>query len=109
MKTSPYLSVQDFFNRMKGQLKLNVLTPTVPLVRKIHSPEIHRPGLAFSGFYDYFAFDCVQILGKTEIRFLKYLKGRARRRNLDRFFSFRIPCIIISKQLSVPEDFLEKE
>ncbi|PIR15272.1 MAG: hypothetical protein COV48_15275, partial [Elusimicrobia bacterium CG11_big_fil_rev_8_21_14_0_20_64_6] len=64
----PYLSVQDLFNGMKDQLKLVLLTPAVPLTRKIHSPEIHRPGLAFSGFYDYFAFDCVQILGKTEIR-----------------------------------------
>ena len=103
-----YLSVQDLFSRMKDQLKLSVLTPTVPLSRKIHSPEIHRPGLAFSGFYDYFAFDCVQILGKTEIRFLKYLKGRARDRNLGRFFSYRIPCIIVAKQQSVPGDFLAR-
>lgn len=103
-----YLSVQDFFDGMKEQLKLSSLTPAVPLTRKIHSPEIHRPGLAFSGFYDYFAFDCVQILGKTEIRFLKKLAGRARQKNLKRFFSFRIPCIIVSKQQNVPLDFLEQ-
>lgn len=103
----PYLSVQEFYEGMKEQLKLSLLTPTVPLTRKIHSPEIHRPGLAFSGFYDYFAFDCVQILGKTEIRFLKKLAGREKQKNLGRFFSFRIPCIIVSKQQSVPRDFLE--
>ncbi|OGW87018.1 MAG: HPr(Ser) kinase/phosphatase [Omnitrophica bacterium RIFCSPHIGHO2_02_FULL_46_11] len=103
-----YLSVQNFYDGMKDQLKLSLITPTVPLTRKIHSPEIHRPGLAFSGFYDYFAFDCLQILGKTEIRFLKKLQGHARRVNLGRFFSFRIPCIIVSKQQSVPRDFLEQ-
>ncbi len=104
----PYLSVQNFFDGMKEQLKLTSLTPTVSLTRKIHSLEIHRPGLAFSGFYDYFAFDCVQILGKTEIRFLKKLSGRARNQNLKRFFSYRIPCIILSKQQKVPQDFLEQ-
>src|SRR3989338_6518491 len=101
-----YLSVQQFFDAAKDQLKLTVLTPTVPLTRKIHSAEIHRPGLAFSGFYDYFAFDCVQLLGKTEIRFLNKMTGRARTANLNRFVSYRIPCIIISKQQSVPKDFL---
>ncbi|MBI4368265.1 MAG: HPr(Ser) kinase/phosphatase [Candidatus Omnitrophica bacterium] len=93
---------------MKDQLKLVLLTPAVPLTRKIHSPEIHRPGLAFSGFYDYFAFDCVQILGKTEIRFLNQLKGRSRETNLKRFFSYRIPCIVVAKQQSVSKDFLEQ-
>ncbi len=102
----PYLSVQNFFDGMKDQLKLTLLTPTVPLARKIHSLEIHRPGLAFSGFYDYFAFDCVQILGKTEIRFLKKLSGHAQKQNLKRFFSYRIPCIVVSKQQKVPHDFL---
>lgn len=102
----PYLSVHDFFNGLKDQLKLTLLTPLVPLSRKIHSPEIHRPGLAFSGFYDYFAFDCVQILGKTEVRFLEKLHGRRRKENLKRFFSFRIPCIIVAKQQNLPKDFI---
>lgn len=104
----PFLSVQELFNGLKDQLKLVPLTPSVPLNRKIHSPEIHRPGLAFSGFYDYFAFDCVQILGKTEIRFLEKLIGSKKKKNLKRFFSFRIPCIIVTKQQNVPKDFLEQ-
>ena len=104
----PYLSVQNFFDGMKDRLKLSLVTPTVPLTRKIHSPEIHRPGLALSGFYDYFAYDCVQVMGKTEIRFLKKLTGKKRKLNLDKFFSYRIPCIMITKQQSVPQDFLDQ-
>jgi HPr kinase/phosphorylase len=103
----PYPSVQDLFNGLKEQLKMDLLTPTVPLDRKIHSSEIHRPGLALTGFYDYFAFDCVQIFGQTEIGFLRKLKGRARKVNLGRFFSYRIPCVVVTKQQSVPRDFLE--
>ncbi len=103
-----YLSVHDLYSGLKDQLKLVLLTPTVPLTRKIHSPEIHRPGLAFSGFYDYFAFDCVQILGKTEVCFLNKLNNLKRQKNLKRFFSFRIPCIIISKQQNIPENFLKQ-
>lgn len=103
-----YLSVHDLFNGVKDQLKLVLLTPTVSLTRKIHSPEIHRPGLAFSGFYDYFAYDCVQILGRTEICFLNKLNRPKRQKNLKRFFLFRIPCIIIAKQQNIPDDFLKQ-
>ncbi len=103
-----YISVQNFYDHTKDQLRMSVLNPGVPLTRKIHSAEIHRPGLALSGFFDYFAFDCVQIIGKTEIRFLNKLNGAARRRNLKRFFSYRMPCIIVSKNQLAPKDFLEE-
>ncbi len=102
-----YPSVQQLFEGMKEKLKLTLLTPSVLLDRKIRSAEIHRPGLAFSGFYDYFAYDRVQVLGKTEIRFLNKLKGIGRRRNLEKFFSYRIPCVIVAKSQRVPADFLE--
>jgi len=102
------IDVQEFYQAMKERLKLSLLNPAVPLSRRIRSSEIHRPGLAFSGFYDYFAFDRIQVLGKTEIRFLAKLKGNRRNQNLNRFFSYRIPCIILAKNQSLPKDFLEK-
>ena len=45
-------TVQQLYEGMKERLKLHLLNPTVSLIRKIRSPEIHRPGLALSGFYD---------------------------------------------------------
>ncbi len=103
-----YPTVQQLFEGMRERLKLTLITPSVSLTRKIHSAEIHRPGLAFSGFYDYFAFDRVQVLGKTEIRFLNKLKGPERQKNLSRFFSYRVPCIIVAKNQKVPADFIER-
>ena len=102
-----YINVEQLYEGMKDRLKLTLLTPNVPMVRKIRSAEIHRPGLAFSGFYDYFAYDRVQVLGKTEICFLKKLKGAKRQKNLKRFFSYRVPCIIAAKNQQVPQDFLQ--
>ncbi len=103
-----YLSVKNFYDGLKDRLKLATLTPQVAPNRKIHSAEINRPGLALSGFYDYFAFDCVQVLGKTEIRFLNKMEGPERQRNLDKFFSYRIPCIIATKNQILPKDFIRR-
>lgn len=103
-----YPTVQQLYEGMKEKLRLTLLNPTVSLTRKIHSAEIHRPGLAFSGFYDYFAFDRIQVLGKTEIRFLNKLTGAPRKRNLAQFFSYRIPCIVVAKNQRLPKDFLDE-
>lgn len=102
-----YPTVQQFYEGMKDKLKLSLLNHGVPLSRKIRSSEIHRPGLAFSGFYDYFAFDRIQVLGKTEIWYLNKLKGVKRSRNLGKFFSYRIPCILIAKNQKISRDFLD--
>jgi HPr kinase/phosphorylase len=34
------------------------------------TPELNRPGLALAGFFDYFANDRMQILGKHELTYL---------------------------------------
>lgn len=102
-----FITVQRLHELLKDKLKLRLLTPGVRLNRKLHSAEIHRPGLAFSGYYDYFAFDRVQILGKTEVSFLHKLRAGQKKKNLKRFFSYRIPCVVVAKNQKVPEDFLE--
>ncbi len=102
-----FLTPQRLFDFLKERLKLKLLTPGLSLGRKIRSAEIHRPGLAFSGYYDYFAYDRVQILGKTEVSFLYKLSTKQKKRNLDRFFSYKIPCIVVSKNQKVPDDFLK--
>ncbi|MBI4399022.1 MAG: HPr(Ser) kinase/phosphatase [Candidatus Omnitrophica bacterium] len=94
--------VAELYHSLKESLKLKLVTPEIPLHGKIKSSEIHRPGLAFAGYYDYFAFDSVQILGTTEVSYLKQ-QGPARREEaFQKFFGFKIPCIILSKNQMVP-------
>jgi HPr kinase/phosphorylase len=102
-----FLTVERLYELLNYELKLKSLVP-VPLRRRIRSAEIHRPGLAFAGFYDYFAYDRVQILGKTEVSFLSKLSARQKNKNLDKFFAYKMPCILISKNQNVPKDFVSR-
>ena len=43
------------------------------LVREITIPDLNRPGLALSGFYDSFAYQRVQLFGRGEVAFLNKL------------------------------------
>lgn len=104
---SRYLNIQRLYQSLKEKLRLKLLLPGVSLERRIRSAEIHRPGLAFTGYYNYFAFDRIQILGKTEVSFLHKLSARAQKKNLMKFFSYKIPCIIVSKNQKLPSDFVK--
>ena len=101
------ITVKQLYEDLKDKLKLTLLTKGVSMSRKIRSAENLRPGLALSGYYDYFTYDRVQIFGRTEVNYLKKLSVEKRKRALNKIFSYKIPCIIISKNLKISDDFLK--
>lgn len=69
--------------------------------------DINRPGLQFSGFYNYFANERVQLIGKAEWSFLDVMHSELRKKRLKKFFQFETPCIIITRELEPHEEFVE--
>ncbi|WP_050607060.1 HPr(Ser) kinase/phosphatase [Clostridium niameyense] len=74
---------------------------------KIELSDINRPGLQFSGFYNYFANERVQVVGKTEWSFLDVMKREIRLKRLKKFFEFKTPCIIVTRNLNPHKEFIE--
>jgi HPr kinase/phosphorylase len=99
-------SISTLYQSLHGILKLKWLNPGVGLNRKVRTGELHRPGLALAGYYQYFTYDRIQILGKTEMTFISQLPSAKRKRHLLKFFSYRIPCVVVTKNQIVPHDFL---
>src|SRR6187402_2877708 len=77
-KNIPVVTVESFFKAHGGKLQLKLEGNPVGFHRKIREPTINRPGLALSGFYNYFAEKRVQVLGAAEQSYLKSLSARAR-------------------------------
>ena len=61
------VKVQDFIKT----LNLQVLSPTTREEWEIPSVELNRPGLQFVGFYEYFAYERPQVVGKVEMTYLE--------------------------------------
>ncbi|MDI3548337.1 MAG: HPr kinase/phosphorylase [Halanaerobiales bacterium] len=70
--------------------------------------DIKRPGIELAGFWKYFAPERVQLLGRTEISFLQELDRPTLKERIKRFLSYDLSCIIIARNLEVP-DILIKE
>ena len=65
--------------------------------------DIKRPGVELAGFWKYFDPERVQLLGKTEVSFLMGLSTTVLHKNIKKFFSYDLPCVIIEEILNIPE------
>ncbi|MGI6137765.1 MAG: HPr(Ser) kinase/phosphatase [Candidatus Hydrogenedentales bacterium] len=74
--------------------------------RPVCTWDVNRPGLALSGYLDYFANDRVQILGNTEIHFMERMEPSVLATVLANMFSFEIPVFVLSRNLTPPAVFL---
>ena len=52
--------------------------------------------------FDYFAIERVQVIGKVEMTYLESMDPETRRHRLDRFW-VRYPCVLISRNMEVPQ------
>lgn len=68
---------------------------------EIDTPEVNRPSLQLTGFYDYFDSNRIQILGKVEYTYLTKVSEEERYRQLEMLFSHKIPALIITRGLEV--------
>lgn len=73
----------------------------------ISSPEINRPGLQFAGYFEYFAPERIQILGISEIEFLRRFTEEKARERIERFFSHLPAAVIIARGLHVEDYYIE--
>ena len=88
-------------------LDLNVIYQPEDKEFFVHSQDVNRTGLALAGYFEYFSFDRIQIIGKGEYTYFKNIDKERRREILDKLFSYDIPALIITRGLEVDEDIIE--
>ena len=88
-------------------LKLDCLVSSPNDTWDFRTPDLNRPGMQFCGFYDFFAFERPQVIGKVEMSYLEQQTPENRRRTLEKYLSYKIPCIIICRGLTPPPELLE--
>jgi HPr kinase/phosphorylase len=77
--------------------------------RVITTVVTNRPGLALVGFFENFAYDRVQIIGKGEQAYIRSAyesRDRDKISKIESFLDFEIPCCIVSDYKCLPDGFL---
>jgi len=96
------ITVRDFFDTKKKDLALSLITEPETLNKKLSSPHVNRPGLALAGYLEVFSAERVQVFGETEVRYLQSLNEEELLSRIRNMFKTEIPCIIVSKGLTLP-------
>ena len=90
------------------KMELKNLSPTVDLRDKIITvPDVNRPALQLTGFFEHFACERVQIIGYVEYTYLQTLEPERKKYIYEKMVSYPIPCIIFSKDLEPEPEFLK--
>jgi HPr kinase/phosphorylase len=91
-----FITVEFFYKNTEQLGKLNLFSKNANLNKKIIDQNLHRPGLALTGFVDLFSYKRIQIFGNTENQYLLSLSEKRQTLALETFLKFDIPCIIFT-------------
>lgn len=94
--------------KMVEEMDLRNLTPEVDMTDLvIATPDINRPALQLTGYYEHFANERVQIIGYVEFTYLQHLEESERVRAFEEFVSRKIPCVIFTTKMIPGPEILE--
>jgi HPr kinase/phosphorylase len=106
MNTFTVLDLLNLDLKEHDALDLRCITGRPGLVRAIEIPDINRPGLALSGFFDNFAFQRIQLFGRGEYAYLVKLFEEGSFGTVERFFEKQMPCVVFSHSLQPNREFI---
>lgn len=88
--------------------KLINLTPEIDVTRiKIKQPDINRPAVQLTGYFEHFDAARIQILGFVEYSYMAYMAPERKEEIYDQLFAKGCPCFIFCRELQPDEIFLK--
>ena len=88
------------------EFSLEEISPNVDRNRQITRQEVNRPGLALTGYYEFFQPDRIQIIGFSEDSYIKSRPPEIIEKIAEEFFSHCPAAIVFSSSIEVPECFV---
>ena len=104
MQSKYSIPLSDIINEFQLE---EIFIPSTAEKIMIRSPEVSRPGLAFSGFIEVFEPFRIQVIGKAEHKYLTHLSDEVRKERINSFFAQKPVAVVITTSLSVFDELLD--
>jgi HPr kinase/phosphorylase len=108
VKQFTVLDLIDIDLKEHNSLNLHCIGGRKGLSRKIDIPDLNRPGLALSGFYESFASQRIQLFGRGEMAYIRKISVEGKLETIKQMFTYPIPCCIFTHNLTPDRDFFEE-
>lgn len=94
--------------RLIEKMKLENLTPEIDLTDiHITQPDINRPALQLTGYFEHFDATRLEIIGFVEHTYMEGLSEERKREIYDEFMSYDLPAIVFCRELRPDPLFVE--
>ena len=94
--------------RLIEKMKLNNLTPEVDVKGiRITQPDINRPALQMTGFFEHFDATRLQVIGFVEYTYMETLSDERKREIYDELMEYDVPAIVFCRELQPDPLFKE--
>jgi HPr kinase/phosphorylase len=100
--------VQELEHDREHHLGLTLMAGRKGLKKKVTHPQIQKMGLAVTGFTEFVAPERLQIIGNTEMAYLRTLASDLQEKVIHQICSLELSCLVITRNLEVPELLLEE-
>ena len=91
------------------KFKWENLTPEIDISKiKVTQPDINRPALQMTGFFEHFDATRLQIIGFVEYTYMESMTEERKEEVYSKLLSFDIPAIVYCRDLRPDELFLKK-
>ncbi len=101
------ITVQDLWDNGADRLSFELVAGKDFMNRKLPEIAMNRPGLALTGFFQYFANQRLQIFGLAEFTYLKSLSSEEKCKRLEQLFEQKIPGVVVARNRKVPCELIE--
>ena len=91
LKVVESISVEEFYDSFKDELKLHLVAGEKGLKSHIREKSINRPSLVLTGFYKYFAAKRIQLFGAGEMGYMRELVEERQRAVLKEMVARKFP------------------
>lgn len=99
-----YVTLEEVAKKMD----LKNLTPEIDLNQvKVYHRAINRPAFQLAGFYEYFDYKRLQVMGRAEDEYLKTLTLEERKERFTKMFSYEIPGVIVARGIQPDPEILK--
>ncbi len=101
------LRIEVLLRDTSDRLGLRVICGGEGLKRELAVADINRPGLALSGFFDYFPAERLQVMGRTEVTYWGTMDPAVRKERLARIISLKPAGFVVSNDQPPPMELVE--
>lgn len=102
------ITIQELIDDTQYGLELEVLSGNKGLSRKIYNTKIQKLGLVATGNMIYMHPHRIQILGNTELSYLKSIKEEESKKIIKELCKQDVVCFIVTRNLKIPDYFLQE-